>query len=53
MLKLQELQVPPRFNMYLDILKCITAFIPSSLSCLYLFNHSTSEIGLFGYFVVI
>ena len=52
MLKLQELQIPPCFNMYLVISKSITAFIPCSLSCHYLFNHSTSDTGLFQYFVV-
>lgn len=53
MLTLQELQIPFHFNMYLVINKCITTLILENFSCCYLSNHSTLEIGVFGYIDVI
>jgi hypothetical protein len=46
---LQKLQTPDNFNMHLVINQDITLVILSNLFRNYLCNHSTRDIGVFGY----
>jgi hypothetical protein len=50
---LQKLQTPDSLNMHLVINQDITLVILSGLSHNYLCNHSTLDIGVFGYTDVI
>ena len=52
-LTLQELQIHPYSNMYLVVNECVTALMLLNLTCHYLYNHSTPDIGFFGYIDVI
>ena len=51
--KLEKLQIPPRFNVHLVINKRITAVIIYYLPHHYLRTHLTSDIGIFGFIDVI
>jgi hypothetical protein len=53
MIKLQELQIHPSFNVYLLISKSVMFFIPLNFSQLYLHDCSTSDAGIFGHIGVI
>jgi len=53
MLTSQKPHIPASFNVYLAISKCVTAVILSNFSRYYHRNHSTSDIGFFGYIGVL
>jgi len=46
---IQELQIPPHFNTYLVINKCLTVLIFLKLLLPYLHNRSTLDIHIFGH----
>jgi len=53
MLTLQKPHIPASFNMNLAISKCVTAVKVSNISCHYLRNRSTLDIGVLGYIGIV